>query len=45
MGSSFHFPRQVPLGIASEYLLTGETMEARQPTAGVLSTTSFLKNS
>lgn len=28
MGSSFHFPRQVPLGIASEYLLTGETMDA-----------------
>ena len=28
MGSSFHFPRQVPLGIANEYLLTGETMDA-----------------
>jgi enoyl-CoA hydratase len=28
MGSSFHFPRQVPLGIAAEYLLTGETMDA-----------------
>ena len=28
MGSSFHFPRQVPLGIAAEYLLTGEVMDA-----------------
>jgi len=28
MGGSFHFPRQVPLGIANEYLLTGETMDA-----------------
>jgi enoyl-CoA hydratase len=28
MGSSFHFPRQVPLGIANEYLLTGEPMDA-----------------
>ena len=28
MGSSFHFPRQVPLAIANEYLLTGETMDA-----------------
>lgn len=27
MGSSFHFPRQVPLGIANEYLLTGEVMD------------------
>ena len=28
MGGSFHFPRQVPLAIANEYLLTGETMDA-----------------
>jgi enoyl-CoA hydratase len=28
MGSSFHFPRQVPLGIANEYLLTGDTIDA-----------------
>ena len=28
MGSSFHFPREVNLGFAAEYLYTGEVMDA-----------------